>query len=75
MVRGAQPQKNPVELFLFHNNAHPHTILETREAIIDWVAMILDPPYSPDHLFPSDCYPFGSLKAALTGTSLTMMSV
>jgi histone-lysine N-methyltransferase SETMAR len=62
------PGKNPAEMLLQHDNAHPHTGLRTREHItkMGWT-MLPHPPYSPD-LAPSDFHVFGSLRDALRGT-------
>ena len=63
-----QPNRNPGDMLIQHNNAHPHTSLWTQEAIAKcgWT-MLPHPPYSPD-LAPSDFHLFGQLKDALYGT-------
>lgn len=65
--RRIRPNKDPAHLLLLHDNARPHTSLETREAItkLGWT-VLPHPPYSPD-LAPSDFHLFGPLKHALRG--------
>jgi histone-lysine N-methyltransferase SETMAR len=54
---------------LLQHNAHPHTSLQTQEAIAKFGWTVLPhPPYSHD-LGPSDFHLFGPLKATLRGTS------
>jgi len=66
--RRVRPNRNPVDMLIQHDNAHPHTSLRTQEAIAKFGWTVLPhPPYSLD-LAPSDCHLFGPLKNALCGT-------
>lgn len=66
--RRVRPHKDREHLLLLHDNARPHTSLQTKEAIDKMCWNILPhPPYSPD-LAPSDFHLFGPLKNAIRGT-------
>lgn len=56
-----------------HDNARPHTSLETRRKLIElgWDVLV-HPPYSPD-LAPSDFHLFRSLQNSLNGKNLTSL--
>jgi histone-lysine N-methyltransferase SETMAR len=63
-----QPNRNPGDMLIQHDNARPHTSLRTEEAIAKFGWSVLPHPlYSPD-LAPSDFHLFGPLKDALRGT-------
>lgn len=54
-----------------HDNARPHTSLETRQKLLEFGWEVLShPPYSPD-LAPSDYYLFRSLQNSLRGKKFT----
>jgi len=55
-------------MLIQHDNAHPHTSLQTQEAITKFGWTVLPhPSHSPD-LAPSDFLFLGPLKDALRGT-------
>ena len=62
-----RPNKDVHKLLLQHDNARPHTSLQTREAItkLKWT-VLPHPAYSPD-LAPSDYHLFGPLKDGIRG--------
>jgi hypothetical protein len=66
--RRVRPNMNPGDMLIQHDNARPHTRLQTQEAIakFGWTAL-LHPPHRPD-LAPSDFHLFQPLKDALRGT-------
>jgi histone-lysine N-methyltransferase SETMAR len=61
------PHKDVTKVLLHNDNARPHIILHTREAItkLQWT-VLPHPPYSPD-LAPSDYHLFSPLKDAIRG--------
>jgi len=66
--RRVLPNRNPGDMLIQHDNAHPHTSLRTQEAIAKFGWTVLPhPPHSPD-LSPSDFHLFGPLKDALCRT-------
>jgi len=66
--RRVRPKRNPGDMLIQHDNAHPHTRLRTQKAITKYCWTVLHhPPYSPD-LAPSDFHLFGPLKDTLRGT-------
>ena len=63
-----RPNRNPGDMLIQHDNAHPHSSLQTQEAIAKFGWTVLPhPSYSPD-LAPSDFHLFGPLEDALRGT-------
>jgi len=67
--RRVRPNRNPGDMLIQHDNAHPHISLRTQEAIakFGWNVLPHPPPSSPD-LAPSDFHLFVPLKDALRGT-------
>jgi transposase len=63
--RRVRPHKDVTKVLLHHDNARPHTILHTREAItkLQWT-VLPHPPYSPD-LAPSDYHLVSTLKNSI----------
>jgi hypothetical protein len=66
-IRMVRPYRKMNQVLFLHDNARPHTSLNTREAIATMGRTVLPhPPYSPD-LAPPDFHLFGPLKDALQG--------
>jgi histone-lysine N-methyltransferase SETMAR len=66
-LRSVRPHKNVAEILLQHDNARPHTSLNTQKAVIKLGWTVLPhPPYSPD-LVPSDFRLFETIKDAIRG--------
>jgi hypothetical protein len=66
--RRVRPNRNPGDMLIQHDNAHPHISLRTQAAIAKFGRTVLPhPPCSPD-LEPSDFHLLGPLKDTLCGT-------
>jgi hypothetical protein len=62
----ARPNRNMKDVLLLHDNAWPHTILRTREAIARMWTVFPHPAHSPN-LAQSDSHLFGAVKDVQRG--------
>ena len=66
--RWLQPHRNARDVWIQHDNAHPHTSLRTQGAIAKFGWNVLSHPPFSHHLAPSDFLFFGPLNNTLHGT-------